>query len=215
MRVGKAYGTARAVCFLVAALATIASTSTAWAGGGEVQPPQAKPRGYSLAQAAEASAAFNAGTRNPNTLPDLPFQVLYLPPGQTENTFVVKPGTSFYVPLEGIDDSPPILGDFPADVSNQEDVEDYVFDPQELGGSSFTITVDGNITELGPDYVAGVTTEPLPDGGGTHYIAIAAFLTPLPKGKHTVTIAGAFDGAAFDPFGGGFSYEITYTVIVR
>ena len=71
------------------------------------------------------------------------------------------------------------------------------------------------MTELGPDYVAGAITKPLPDGGGTGYIAIAAFLTPLSKGTHTVSISGAFDGAAFDPFGGGFGFEITYTVIVR
>ena len=214
MRVGKTFGIGR-VSGLIMTLAIFAAASPVWAGGGEVQPAQASPHGYSLAQAAAATAAFNMGTRDPKTISNLPFQVLYVPPGQTENTFVVKPGTSFYVPIEGIDNSPPIIGDFPADASDQEDDADYVFDPQELGGSTFTITVDGKVTELGPDYVAGAITKPLPDGGGTGYIAIAAFLTPLSKGTHTVEITGAFDGAAFDPFGGGFSFDITYTVIVR
>ena len=197
---------------LIVGLILLAWASPARAGGGEVQPPTAKPHGYSLSDAAAATAAFNSGPRTLDTLPKTPFQVLYVKPGDVAKTFVVKSGTSFYVPVESVDDSPPILGDFPQDVSDQDDDADYFFNPDELGGSDFTIEVDGKATELDADYVAGVTTAPLPDGGGRHYIVIGAFLTPMSKGTHIVKISGTLDGAAI---GGSFSFEITYTVIVQ
>ena len=198
----------------IAALITWASVARAGSGG-QVEPANAHPLGYSLAQAAGATAAFNVGPRTPDTLPDVPFQILYVGPGPAGTTFVVKPGTMLYVPVAFSDDSPPVVGDFPADVSDQQDDADYFFDPDELGASGLTITVDGKATELGPGYVAGATTAALPDGGGTHYIAVAAFLTPLSKGTHTVTISGALEGAAWAPFGGGFTFDIQFTVIVR
>ena len=201
---------------LLVAAAALAWASVALAGsGGQVAPADAHVLGYLLAQAAGATAAFNVGPRTPDTLPDVPFQILYIGPGPAGTTFVVKPGTMLYVPVFFSHDSPPVVGDFPADVSDQEDDADYFFDPDELGASDLTVTVDGKATELGPDYVAGATTAPLPDGGGTHYIAVAAFLTPLSKGTHTVTISGAVAGAAWAPFGGGFTFEIPFTVIVR
>ena len=39
------------------------------AGGGNVLPPSAKAHGYSLAEAAGATAYFNVGPRTPDTLP--------------------------------------------------------------------------------------------------------------------------------------------------
>ena len=42
-----------------------------------------------------------------------------------------------------------------------------------------------------PVFVAGLL-----DGGGSHFIQIGAFLSPLSKGTHTVTIRATLDGAA-------------------
>jgi hypothetical protein len=57
--------------------------------------------------------------------------------------------------------------------------------------------VDGDTPILDDDYITGVTTPPLLDGtpAGTHYISIAAFLSPLPPGEHTVSIGGIVNGA--------------------
>ena len=47
-------------------------------------------------------------------------------------------------------------------------------------------------------------------------IQIGAFVNPLTKGTHKVTIRGIFDGdAALDAFGGPFVGSVTYTVIVQ
>ena len=90
----------------------------------------------------------------------------------------------------------------------------YIFKKKELGAQSLEIEVDGKITSIKKDsgYFVGVTTEPLPDGGGTHDITAAVFLTPLTKGTHTVTIRAKFTG---DAVGGLFEFEIPYTVIVN
>jgi hypothetical protein len=73
------------------------------------------------------------------------------------------------------------------------------------------------VTSIGAEYVAGpVDTDILPDGGGTHLILVGAFLTPLSKGTHTVTIRYALDCDAFVAVNKGpFSIEIPYTVIVE
>jgi hypothetical protein len=62
--------------------------------------------------------------------------------------------------------------------------------------------------------VVGVTTPPLPDGGGTHYITPAAILGPLALGTHTVVIQYHVSGAAI---GGppGFGFVATYTIFVQ
>jgi hypothetical protein len=81
--------------------------------------------------------------------------------------------------------------------------------------------VDGTVTSLGSDYVVGVGNVKLGDGpGGTReprigsYIVFAAFLTPLNKGTHTVTIQGYLNGAALG--GGVFQFsDPPYIVIVR
>ncbi len=81
------------LCLLIAAAPVLAG------GGGEVLPPGAKPHGYSLVEAAAATAYFNTGSRTPDTLPqDFPFQILYVSPSNPSNTFSVKAGTMFYVP---------------------------------------------------------------------------------------------------------------------
>ena len=178
---------------------------------GNVQPATAKPSGYTLADMAEALAYFSTSGNDLTHYPDTPFQILYVDRSTGTNTFTVKTGTRFFVPLAYVDDSPPILGDFPADSST---VEDYFFGADEMGGHDFAIEVDGQAMPIGPEYVAGpVLTPGLLDGGGSHFIQLGAFLTPLSKGTHTVTIRGGFDGAAIGGF--DFTFEISYTVIVK
>ena len=120
----------------------------------------------------------------------------------------------FYVPLLAIDDSPPILGNFPVNLNDRAALEAYVFGRDEIGVDLLQIVVDGQVTNLGPQYVVGVTTPPLPDGGGTHYIVPAAVLGPLSPGVHIVVIRNHAAGAAI---GGppGFSFVGTYTIFVK
>ena len=186
----------------------------AMAGGGKVLPATAKPRGYSLADLARDTAAFNVSNRDPANLPDIPFQYLFTPVGSTSNEFTVGQGTMFYVPLFDITDSPPILGAFPDDLNDRAELEAYVFGSEQIGVDLLQIIVDGEVTDLGPEYVVGVTTPPLPDGGGTHYIAPAAVVGPHTPGTHTVVIHNHVSGAAVgEP--PGFSFEATYTINVR
>jgi hypothetical protein len=183
------------------------------ADGGNVLPPTASPSGYTLADMAEELAFFDTSGNNLAYYPDTPFQILYVDPA-VENTFTVKTGTLFFVPLFSLDDSPPIIGAFPA---NAADAEGYVFGDTQIGADEVEIEVDGLVTSIGPEYVAGpVVTPALPDGGGTHLIQVGAFLTPLSKGTHTVTIRGTFDGdAVVASLGSAISFEFTYTVIVN
>jgi hypothetical protein len=205
--------TRRLVALVILAAAS-AAAQPALAGGGNVMPAQAQQRGYSLADLAEATAAFNVGSRDPADLPAIPFQVLFTPTNGNSNTFVVAPGTMFYVPLLYIDDSPPIVGNFPPNLNDRAALEAYVFGPDQIGVDLLQVIVDGKVTNLGPKYVVGVTTPPLPDGGGTHYIVPAAVLGPLSAGFHTVVIRNHLSGAAVGgPPGSGFTG--TYTVIVR
>ena len=208
---------ARARTLLLGTALVLIAASPALAGGGNVLPPTAQPKGYSLADAAAAEAYFNTGDRSPGTLPqDFPFVILNRRP--TGNTFVVSPGTMFYVPLVWFDDSPPIIGNFP-DVTDPEAVAHYYFDPDQLGAVSLEIAVDGVVTELTPGYVAGAVVPGLPTGGNNYTVA-AAFLTPLSKGTHTVSIHGLFAGKDLLDFpdffpDGIYNFSVTYTVIVR
>ena len=201
-------------------LAIVTSAAPALAEGGNVLPPTARPKGYSLADMAAATAVFNAGgpdSRSPATEPDVPFQILYTSTANPTGTFTVRPGTMLYVPVVFTDNSPPILGDFPADLTDRAAVANYFFNQQELGAVSIQVVVDGQVTDVGPNYVVGVNTAPLPDGGGTGYIVAGVFLTPLATGAHTVEIRALFTGAALDGFfpGGVFQFADTFTVIVR
>jgi hypothetical protein len=138
----------------------IACGELAYAGGGNILPPKARPRGLSLENMAKALAYFYTSNNDPKYLQPpyfyspRRFQVLYAdradPTGA--NTFEVKAGTKFFVPVAFISDSPPILGDFPEDTSA---AQDYVFSQAQLGGHDLQIEVDGKVTSLDPRYVAG------------------------------------------------------------
>jgi hypothetical protein len=197
-------------------------------GGGEVLPAGAHPHGYSLADMASATAQFLTSGTDPSLYPNTPFQVLYHDPAQETNTltngglvargsnqFTVQPGTPFYVPLAFSDDSPPIVGTFP---TTAQAAADYIFSHDQNGVGNLQIVVDGHATALGAAYAAGpVQTPPLPDGGGSHYIAVGAFLTPLSPGVHTVTISGEISGLAFQQtYGLAFvQFSSTYTITVQ
>jgi hypothetical protein len=202
-----------------ATLCLLISATPAHAGGGSVLPPTAKAKDYSLAEAAAATAYFDTGPRTPDTLPkDFPFQILYVAPGDSSNTFSVEPGTMLYVPVVYSDDTDSALWPFP-DVNDPEAVSNYYFDREQLGAEFIRVVVDGNLTLLGPTYAVGAETPGLPTGGNNFTVA-AAFLTPLSKGTHTVTIAARFSGAFIAMYpqyfpGGIYEFEITYTVIVR
>jgi hypothetical protein len=212
------------------ALAVLSSGAAARADGdgGHVLPPDARPHGYSLAKMAQLVGQFTTSNNNPTYYPNTPFQILFQDPAtetstpvaggvvQTgRNVFNVAPGTMFYVPVGNADDSPPFVPGFPS--APGPAAVHYFFSPKYNGGKNFAIIVDGESTELGPDYLAGpVTTPPLLDGGGTHIITLGAFLSPLKKGVHTVTIQGGFFGAPLQStFGIAFeTFSITYFVNV-
>jgi hypothetical protein len=131
------------------------------------------------------------------------------------NTFQVRPGTMLYVPVLYNDDSPPVIGDFP-DPTDRKAVLDYWYSQQQFGMVYATVTVDGQATTLGPDYVMGVKfATPLPDTA-TGYLTAAAVLSPLTKGRHTVEISVLATGAAVRAvFGGDWEFSSEYTVVVR
>jgi hypothetical protein len=207
------------IILVLLSLSTTAAAAGSMSGaspihGGEVVPVVGKPKGYSLADAAAATAYFNTGARTPDTIPgNFPFQILYITPDYS-NTFSVETGTMLYVPVIYSDDLDAAYWPFP-DVTDPAAVMAYYFDPQQLGAEYFQIVVDGKVSELGPEYAAGTTTQGLADGG-QDYTVVAAFLTPLSKGKHTVKIAARLSGKYItDVFGGVYEFEIPFTVIVR
>lgn len=220
---------ARIVTLVALAAALLApGAASAHPVGGTVLPPDARPKGYSLTEMARQLALFTTSGNDPARYPDTPFQILYFDPTTVQvdssgggwayrgtNTFTVRAGTRFFVPLQNADDSPPVLGAFPKSPTT---AKRYFFDPSQLGARGYEIIVDGHSTPIGPRYVAGpVRTPPLLDGGGTHMITLGAFLGPLPPGRHRVTIRGGLHGALLPP-----AYHIafltsdfTYQVIVR
>jgi len=186
--------------------------STAFAGG-NVLPTSAQPLGWSLDDMASAIADFSITGNDPAFYPNTPFQILFRNP-PTANTFTVKPGTFLYVKFFFIDDSPPVVGDWPADKSG---AANYVFGRSELGGHNFQLTVDGKTTSLdNPGYIGGPVATPNSPDGSQHLIQIGAFVNPLNKGIHKITIGGVLDGdAALVAFQGPFAGSVTYTVIVN
>jgi len=185
-------------------LALCAATLPAAAGsGGNVLPSSAKAKGYSLIDAARATAVFNTGDLSA-TPPNLPFYTL-------ADDATLKPGTSLYIPIFFADDSAPVDPNFPDDVTDQGAAADYLLDLiSDLADvDAFLISVDGKVTVLDASYIAGTKTPPLQDGppAGTNYIVSAAYLTPLTPGKHTIGIGGVIDGepVVF------VSYDVTVT----
>ena len=191
---------------LVVILCLLAFAPPAFAGGGNVLPATAQAKGYSLAEAAAATAYFNTGPRTPDTLlAGFPFQILYVDVNGEPETFYVRPGTMFYVPVVYSDDTDGQYWAFP-NVNDPQAVAAYYFDPLQLGAESITIEVDGSVTSLGPRYAVGAETP-----GGNNCTVVAAFLTPLSKGTHTVTIHAYLSGAFI---GGVFEFTTSYTVVV-
>jgi hypothetical protein len=183
--------------------------------GGQVLPPGARPHGYSLEDMARLLAPFTTSGNDLKHYPNTPFQILYTisggPPAMSIscqnggtgvldsgcNAFKVNAGMEFFVPLLGVDDSPPVLGTFPTD---EEGAIPYFFGSKNYGGREFVITVDCRSTRIGPGFLAGpVQTPPLLDGGGTHFIQLGAFLEPLSLGLHVITVQGEIAGAGVLP----------------
>jgi len=178
---------------------------------GKVLPPAAKPHGWTLDDMDDAVAIFSISGNDPAFYPDTPFQIIYRRPG---NTYSVEPGTFFYIKFFFIDDSPPIAGDWPEDEAG---AGDYLFGRDQLGGHDFEIEVDGVITSLDdPGYIGGPVATPGSPDGSEHLIQVGAFMSPLPKGTHAVTIRAVLDGVvALEAFGGPFAAEIHYTIVVE
>lgn len=174
---------------LILALSAFALPAAAGSGG-NVHPANAKMKGYSLVDAARATAVWNTGPHSA-TPPALPFRA-------TAADATVKPGTTLYIPIFFADDSGEVVGDFPDDVTDQDADAEYLLDLiyDLYGVTDFLISVDGKITVLDPSYIAGTKTPPLQDGppAGTNYIVSAAYLTPLTPGHHTIGIGGVIDG---------------------
>lgn len=220
----------RRVLIAVACTVTMCIAGVTGAGAssqGGVLAGNTAPRGWSLTRITAAAAAFDVSNNTPSDYPSTPFQLLYYAPSTLtvtsmnggvafsgSNSFRVAAGTPFFVPMFSVDDSPPVIGTFP---TSHAQAVTYFFDPSQIGGQGFEITVDGKTTQLGSSFLAGpVTTSPLPDGGGTHMITLGAFLSPLARGTHTVSINGGIFGALLPTYVGiAFDREtFTYSVDV-
>lgn len=194
---------------------------------GFVIPANTKVYGYSLHDMARATAAFNV-TNRAGPIPNTPFQILFSrqvdptdPDSPLITTFKVGQGRVLYVPVASNDNSLPVIGNFPKNAENRKQLLKYWFSQSELGMVSTEIVIDGKVTSLGGDYVAGVNfSTPLPDGA-TQYATPAAFIAPLPPGTHTVEIHIKATGDALrEPpvdqyFPDGFwEFSLVYTVHV-
>lgn len=221
---------------ILVAIAVLASLALA-GGGGNVMPPTARPHGYSLNDMTLKMALFQTSGNNPAYYPQTPFQVLYMnfmavPPTHSDiscpapnggtgdlysgaNSFVVRSGTPFFVPLWSIDDSPPVLPPFPYDVSL---AGHYFFDSSSVGGRDFEVIVDGQSTKLVEANVGWAMTpidQPLLDGGGHGIVLLGVFLTPMSVGTHTVTIRGQLAGAGLLTYFGVHCMAEDYSYLVK
>ena len=132
-----------------AILGLVAAAVPAIAGGGNVLPSNAKPKGYSLTDAAAATAVFNTGPHDA-TPPKLPFYTL-------TNDATVRPGTTLYVPVFYADDSGVVEGVFPGDVTDQQAAADYLMGlvKNDFNVDALFIVVDGQITVLDDSNIVG------------------------------------------------------------
>jgi len=163
---------------------------------GTVLGPNAEIRDFSLADAAHATAVYNTGG---TTLPHLPFQLV-------NGTATVEAGKPLYVPVFFADDSPPIaVLPFPNDIDDEDVAADYLIQSIDafIGLTDVAATfieVDGKVTILSDEYTVGVKSEPLADGGGTHYIVSGVFLAPLKSGVHKIAVGAVLtDGTNVGP----------------
>jgi len=188
-------------------LLVLAWTAPAFAGGGKVLPPTARPHGYSLTEMASLTGTFNANPPRDGVPPTAktPFVMLYVRP-DGDSVFTVRPGTPLYVPIVYSSDNG-------IDVTDQDEVADLYFSPDQFGAKTLDIVVDGEATSLiRVGYPVGAV---IPQKGGEplEYTTVAAFLNPLPPGKHTVTIQALFDGELLG--GETFEFLSTFTVVVK
>jgi hypothetical protein len=198
---------------LLLVLAFAITAGPALAAEGKILPPTARVAGYSLTDAAQKTAYFNTsfdpatGYHYENLYPSgLPFQMLYVRSG---NTFEAASGTTLYLPLWFVDDTPTVIGVFPTDYAG---ALHYAFDRSQLGAHDVTVTIDGQTIPISNAYLAGPITSQLGDGSGTHYITQGVFLK-LHKGTHSVVGHAILDG---DLLGGWqFISALNYTVIIR
>lgn len=178
----------------------------AFAGGGNVLPPTARPHGYSLTDLARITGVFNGASPWDGVPPTegTPFEMLYAR-ANGDKVFHVDPGTTLYVPVAYS------IGDG-IDVDDKAAVANLYFSPEKYGADYIEIVVDGRVASLIRfGYPVGAFL-PLDGGGTLDYSTVAAFLSPLTPGTHKVTIRALFDGALLG--GGTFEYSDTYTVIV-
>jgi hypothetical protein len=177
--IGSSWITAIALAGALVFLAVAPSRAQEEAHGGKVLPAEANPYGYSLDDMANAMALFQTSAQLVS-YPKTPFQILYCcstaqfssaacsdgKSGTLEvasNTFSVPAGTPFFVPLFLFDDTPPVLGVWPAD---KESARDYIFGPTQYGAVGTEIVVDGKVTAIGRDFLGGPVT-PTAFGGAT------------------------------------------------
>jgi hypothetical protein len=217
-----------ALASAIALMCVAMMVSSAAAAGGGLFPPNAKPHGYSLAMLSRDTALFTTSGNNMAYYPHTPFQILFADPASTSyspengglvvvgsNRFTAKPSTEYYLPVQNFDDSPPFPAPFP---TTRDEAIPYAFGQAQYGAHNFRAVVDGKTTALGASYLVGpVTTQPLLDGGGTHYITLGSFVQPLGPGTHTITISGELSGAAMlATYGLTFLQETyTYTITVH
>ena len=223
------------ICAATLAAATLAGSALAGVGVGQapaqgtlervqrasaVLPAWARPHGYSLADMARITAAFNVTFDGSVALPNTPFQILYSRTGSPD-PFPVGQGTVLYVPVAYNDDSLPVIGNFPRNVENRRELLRYWYSQREFGAVYVDIVVDGKVHPLGAPYLVGIHfDQPLPDGA-KQYIIPAAFVGPLAPGAHTVEIRLKATGDAFreDPIpqyfpDGQWEFSVVYNVSV-
>ncbi|XGB42007.1 MAG: PTPA-CTERM sorting domain-containing protein [Nodosilinea sp. LVE1205-7] len=148
--------------------------------GGQVMPATAIVGGYSLTDAATVHASWFA---NGGPLPATPFAQIVSADG-TDKSYTVTDSTYLYVPVFGVNDIPPALPDpFPVTL---DEARFTLFDPSQYDLSG-TITVDGQTTVLGPQYLVGPVSFTQAGSSFKQY-QHGTFLTPLALGSHSVRI---------------------------
>lgn len=148
--------------------------------GGEVLPASAIVNGYSLTDAATVHASWLV---NGGPLPATPFEQIVSADGTNKN-YTVTDSAYLYVPVFYTNNVPPAFPDpFPATLA---EARFSLFDPSQYDFSG-TITVDGQTTVLGPEYLVGPVS--FNQGGSSfNQYQHGTFLTPLALGPHTITI---------------------------